>query len=101
MTSNIPFKKHVLVCTNEACKLKGGENIFFKLKEKIKELDLKKIYRPSRVVCIGLCNQGPNVLIWPEGTTYCNFSENRINDLIEKHLLKDEILEDLLYKSNE
>jgi len=101
MTNNIPFKKHILVCTNESCKLKGGEDLFFKLKERINELNLKKTYRPSRVICMGLCGKGPNVLVWPEGTTYCNFTEDRIEDLIQKHLLKGEVLEDLLYKANE
>lgn len=98
MEHNTPFKKHILVCTQEACKVKGSEEIFLKLKERIKELDLKKTYRPSRVICLGLCEKGPNLTVWPEGTTYCKFSEDRIEDLIQKHLLKDEPLTDLLYK---
>ncbi len=100
MEHNIPYKKHILVCTHETCKGQGGEEIFLKLKEKVKNLNLKQTYRPSRVICMGLCGKGPNLLVWPEGTTYCKFSEGRIDDLIEKHLLKDEILDDLLYRPN-
>ena len=99
MEHNIPFKKHVLVCTHETCKLNGSEEIFSKLKERIKDLDLKKTYRPSRVICLGLCGKGPNVTIWPEGTTYCGFNKDRVEDLIQNHLLKEEPLEDLLYKA--
>ena len=98
MTHNIPYKKQILVCMNETCKCQGGDKVFEKLKERIKELNLKKIYRPSRVICLGLCGKGPNVLIWPDGTVYSNFTEDRIEDLIQKHLLNGEELTDLLYK---
>ena len=98
MTYNIPFKKHVLVCINETCKSQGSDKIFEALKTKIKELNLKKTFRPSRVVCLGLCGKGPNVVVWPEGTVYCGFKEENIDDLIQKHLLRGEELTNLLYK---
>lgn len=100
MDHNLPYKKHVLVCTHETCKLQGSEIIIEKLKSRIKELNLKQTYRPSRVICLGLCGKGPNVAVWPEGTVYCNFKEENIEDLIQKHLLKDEELTELLYKPN-
>lgn len=95
---NIPYQKHVLVCVNEPCKMQGSEKLFEKLKARIKELNLKKTYRPSRVVCLGLCGKGPNVAVWPEGTVYCGFTEERVEDLIQKHLISGEPLTDLLYE---
>lgn len=98
MENNIPYKKHILVCLNDTCKMQGSDKIFEKLKARIKELNLKKTYRPSRVICLGLCGKGPNVAVWPEGTVYCSFSEDKIEDLIQKHLLQDQELTELLYK---
>ena len=95
---NIPYKKQVLVCINETCKQQGSLEVFEKLKARIKELNLKKTYRPSRVVCLGLCGKGPNVIVWPEGTAYCHFSKDKIEDLIQKHLLNGQVLEECLYK---
>ncbi len=100
MQHNIPYKKQILVCLNETCKCQGSEKIFEKLKARIKELDLKKIYRPSRVICVGLCGKGPNVAVWPEGTIYCGFKEENVEDLIQKHLLGGEELTELLYKED-
>ena len=97
---NIPYKKQILVCINETCKQQGSLEIFEALKERIKELNLKKTYRPSRVVCLGLCGKGPNIVVWPEGTIYCNFPKDKIEDLIQKHLLNGEILEELLYNED-
>ncbi len=97
---NIPYKKQILVCLNEPCNGQGGCKVFEKLKTRIKELDLKKTYRPSRVICLGLCGKGPNVIVWPEGTVYCGFTEDNVEDLIQKHLLGGEVLNDLLYKEN-
>ena len=101
MRHNIPFQKHVLVCVNETCKMQGSDKIFDKLKTRIKELDLKKTYRPSRVLCLGQCGKGPNIAIWPEGTMYCNFSEDKIEELIQKHLLKEEELTECLFTKDE
>ena len=98
MQHNIPYERHVLVCTNDTCKMQGSDKVFEKLKARIKELDLKKKYRPSRVICLGLCGKGPNVAIWPEGTVYCGFNESNVEDLIQKHLLSGETLTELLYK---
>ena len=97
---NIPYKKQILVCLNETCKCQGSDKVFEKLKARIKELDLKKTYIPSRVLCLGLCGKGPNVVVWPEGTVYCGFTEDNVEDLIQKHLLGGEILNNLLYKEN-
>ena len=97
---NIPYKKQILVCLNETCKCQGSDKIFEKLKTRIKELNLKKTFRPSRVICLGLCGKGPNVVVWPEGTVYCGFTEDKVEDLIQKHLLGGEVLTDLLYKEN-
>ena len=100
MQHNIPYQKHVLVCLNETCKGQGSDKVFEKLKARIKELNLKGTYRPSRVLCLGLCGKGPNVAVWPEGTVYCGFKEDNVEDLIQKHLLHGEILTDLLYKKD-
>ena len=97
---NIPYQKQVLVCLNETCKCQGSDKVFEKLKARIKELNLKKTYRPSRVICLGLCGKGPNVIVWPEGTVYCGFTEDNVEDLIQKHLLKGEVLSNLLYKED-
>lgn len=92
---NLPYKKQILVCTHDTCRSQGSEEIFIELKEKIKSLNLKQTYRPSRVICLGQCGKGPNVAVWPDGTLYCGFSKNNNDDLINKHLLNGEILEEL------
>ncbi|MBI1858587.1 MAG: (2Fe-2S) ferredoxin domain-containing protein [Candidatus Melainabacteria bacterium] len=97
---NIPYKKHVLVCMNETCKMQGSGKIYEKLKARIKELNLKQDYRPTQAICLGICGKGPNIAIWPEGTLYCGFTEDKIEDLIQKHLLRDEVLNELLYKKD-
>lgn len=100
MKHNIPYKKQILVCLNETCKSQGSQEVFDKLKSRIKELDLKKTFRPSRVICLGLCGKGPNVVVWPEGTVYCGFSKDNVEDLIQKHLFQGQELTELLYKAD-
>ena len=68
-----PYVCHVLVCTNDrhgvrkACA--DGESS--KLREHLKELvrqtpELKGRVRVSSAGCLGLCAQGPNVILYPQ-----------------------------------
>ncbi len=40
---------------------------------------------------------GPIALIYPEGTFYCQLEEKDVKTVIEEHLIKGRIVNDLLY----
>jgi predicted metal-binding protein len=54
-------KVHVLVCTNErpdksCCKRVGGQELFQKLKQKLKDSGLYDTHWITRTGCLGFCN---------------------------------------------
>ncbi|MFI5347816.1 MAG: (2Fe-2S) ferredoxin domain-containing protein [Elusimicrobiota bacterium] len=69
----IPFSKTVFVCTNVrdggrvACgdPDRGGVELCQALKDGVKRLGLKDTIRVARTGCLDLCEQGPNVFIYP------------------------------------
>ena len=71
----VPFKKTVFVCTNVrdggrvACGNagRGGLELCEALKHGVKKLGLKGQVRVARTGCLDLCEQGPNVFLYPEG----------------------------------
>jgi (2Fe-2S) ferredoxin len=71
----IPFRKTVFVCVNNredgrvSCAGGGrdGEKICEALKHAVKDAGLKKQVRVARSGCLDLCEQGPNLFIYPEG----------------------------------
>jgi (2Fe-2S) ferredoxin len=67
-------KVHVLVCTNEkapgkpCCKPVGGQELYFKLKEKLKAEKLYDTHWITRTGCLDHCNLvGPTVVIQRPG----------------------------------
>ena len=72
---SVPFKKTVFVCVNAreggrvACGNagRGGLELCEALKLGVKRLGLKGKVRVARTGCLDLCEQGPNVFLYPDG----------------------------------
>ncbi|MCF4144511.1 NADH-quinone oxidoreductase subunit NuoF, partial [Dethiosulfovibrio acidaminovorans] len=47
--------------------------------------------------CHGMCEMGPIVVVYPEGTFYCRVSKDDVPELVEEHLLKGRTVDRLLY----
>ena len=62
------LQKHVLVCAGESCGPQGGAAVRDALKQELRKRNLRKLYRDGECTCMGLCREGVNAVIWPEGT---------------------------------
>lgn len=85
-----------------SCGIASGANkIYDKLK---KEIENKKIENVNlkKVGCIGICKYEPIVEIYNEGkrTTYINVKEDDVEKIISEHVLKGNIVTDLLIDEN-
>ena len=47
--------------------------------------------------CHGFCEHGPLVIVYPEGTFYCQVKAEDVEEIVESHLFKGRIVERLLY----
>jgi len=71
-----PFEKHFLICTGKSCNKNGeGEEIRETLKDLNKSLGRKPTVRVCGVSCLDLCDDAPNMLVWPEGDVYSHLNE--------------------------
>jgi len=77
------LKKHVLVCNGKSCGPQGGVEIREALKDELRERGLRKQYRDGECTCMGLCRDGVNAVIWPEGTYLAGLTEKDIPRLID------------------
>ena len=101
------YDKHFLVCTGERCNDpdrgdERGEAIRNALKDLNTKRGRKKSVRVCAVSCLDLCDYGPNMLVYPEGTAYAHLDrasaravyEGETGDgpaVPEKELAPDEI----------
>jgi len=97
------YSKHVFFCTNDredgssCCQRFNARVMRQYVKNKCKELGIygKDQIRISSAGCLGRCQEGPVVVIYPEATWYTYVDEEDLDDIIEKHLLKGEVVQRL------
>jgi len=98
------FKKHIFFCTNQkisgkkCCQDADANSMRNYAKQVLQECSLhsKGQFRVNTAGCLGRCSVGPNILIYPEGVWYTYSSKEDVDEIIERHLLNDEIVERLL-----
>lgn len=98
------YQKHVFICENVrddsdsrgSCSRKGSPDFRNKLKDEIDHLGLKSKIRINKAGCLGTCNQGISMVIYPEGIWYGKVTEADLPEIIEKSLLNNEKIDRLL-----
>ncbi|KYO64796.1 NADH-quinone oxidoreductase subunit NuoF [Thermovenabulum gondwanense] len=94
------YRAHVLVCKGTGCTASGSEPIIEAFQKEIEKKGLSKEVKVVQTGCLGLCELGPNVLIYPEGSYYCRVKPEDVAEIVEEHLIKGRIVERLLYKEH-
>lgn len=52
------------------------------------------------VGCLGICEQGPNIMIYPEGTIYSKIKMDDVKKIVSSHLFKGKIVKELQLKKD-
>lgn len=89
--------RYISICGGTGCKSSDSYKILENLKEDIKKVGLENEVQVSITGCFGFCEQGPIVHITPDNTFYVSVKPEDADEIIEKHLLKGEMIERLLY----
>ncbi|MDO4730564.1 MAG: NADH-quinone oxidoreductase subunit NuoF [Clostridia bacterium] len=92
------FRSNVLVCGGTGCTSSHSDKIADKLEEEIKANGLEFEVNVIRTGCFGLCELGPIVVVYPEGSFYSRVTVEDIPELVSEHLLKGRILKRLLFQ---
>ncbi len=90
-------KRSVVICGGTGCISSNSHQILNKIEELIKEKGLEDSISVNQVGCFGFCSQGPFVKIYPEDTLYHAVKIEDVEEIVEKDLVKGEIVERLLY----
>lgn len=87
------YRVHVFFCTQKrpednphgSCAAKGSEADRKYLKTRVKELGLANV-RINSAGCLGRCDQGPTLVVYPEGVWYAYRDRNDIEEILTSHL---------------
>ena len=91
------YRAHVLVCGGTGCSSSGSAKLIERFNEKIAENGLDKEVKVIRTGCFGLCEAGPVVIVYPEGTFYSRVKVENVDEIVTEHLLKGRKVEHLVY----
>jgi (2Fe-2S) ferredoxin len=90
------FDKHIFVCTNErkssdkkSCGEEHGLNLVAAFKKQLNDKKLNLSIRAQRAGCLGICDLGPTVAVYPEGTFYVNVQLSDVQEIIESHIINN------------
>jgi (2Fe-2S) ferredoxin len=97
------YESHVFCCTNRrpdghkigCCASKGAEKLRNYMKDRAKELGIKGT-RINGAGCLGRCDLGPCIVIYPEGVWYAPKTEADIDEILTVHLQQGGRVERLL-----
>lgn len=91
------YRAHVLVCGGTGCTASGSGELLKRFEEKLKEHSLEKEIKIVRTGCFGLCEAGPVVIVYPEGTFYSRVKVEDVDEIVSEHLLKGRKVQHLVY----
>lgn len=95
------FRSHVLVCGGTNCTFANSEKIIAAFDKNLVENKLENEVKIVQTGCFGLCEEGPIIVIYPEGTMYFKVDVKDVQEIVQEHLLKGRLVSRLLQQSSE
>jgi (2Fe-2S) ferredoxin len=97
------YRTHVFFCLNAVddkpcCQRFNARDMHRYAKSKIKSLSLHRAgeIRINKSGCLGRCDEGPTLVIYPDNVWYTYIDREDIDEIINEHLLNGRIVTRLL-----
>ncbi|AYD39497.1 NADH-quinone oxidoreductase subunit NuoF [Clostridium fermenticellae] len=90
--------RYITVCGGTGCKSSDSELIVSNLRSEIEKAGLSKEVVVGIAGCFGFCEKGPIVKVSPDNVFYVHVTPEDARDIVNKHLLKGQVVENLLYE---
>ncbi|MGY4707841.1 NADH-quinone oxidoreductase subunit NuoF [Candidatus Bipolaricaulota sp. J31] len=87
----------VLLCAGTACLSSGAKEVKAALLEALAEEGLVGEVRVVETGCMGPCELGPIMLVYPEGTFYIRVKPADVREIVTEHFLKGRPVKRLLW----
>lgn len=96
---------HIFVCNNQrtgseklSCGETHGLELVGEFKKQLKDLNVNLKTRANKSGCLGICDFGPTIAIYPEGTFYVGVKKEDVKEIVESHIINKKTVDRLLLK---
>jgi NADH-quinone oxidoreductase subunit F len=90
-------KLTIAICTSTGCEALGSQEVLVALNKELKAQGLDGKVEIRETGCLGFCEQGPRLVIYPQGAYYFKVKAEDVPAIVSKTLLKKEIIDSLTY----
>ncbi|MEO0238473.1 MAG: NADH-quinone oxidoreductase subunit NuoF [candidate division WOR-3 bacterium] len=84
----MPKRLDILVCSGAACISNDSTTIKNKLQAVLKEHNLEDEVAIVETGCMGPCELGPVMLVYPDGVFYIRLKEGDVEEIVKEHVIK-------------
>jgi len=90
-------KLAISACVSTGCKALGVQKVLEAFNVEIKKQGLVGKVDIKETGCLGFCEKGPRIVIYPEEIYYFQVDAKDVSEIVSKTLINNEIVERLLY----
>lgn len=98
------YKRHIFACHTQrppmhprgSCGAAGAQPLWDRLGRAIEARGLGADVGFTASGCLGFCSAGPLLVIYPEGVWYRPRSDEDIDAIVETHLVRDQLVDELV-----
>lgn len=91
------IRNQLLVCAGGACITSGEKSVKDVLIDELKKNGIEDEIQVIETGCMGACDLGPIVVVYPEGTFYQKVNVKNAPLIVTEHLVKGRMVPELLY----
>lgn len=96
-----PFRYHVFVCDQKkpeglpSCSAHGSGEVLQALEKEIAEHGMMDEVQVTPCGSLGLCEHGPNMVVYPDGVWYCGIKPGDVAEIVRSHFGEGIVVERL------
>ncbi len=98
-----PFRFHLFVCTQQkpegipSCPASGSLAVLEGLDREVQKRGLSPDVQLTTCGCMGLCDEGPVMVVYPEGVWYRRVQSSDVSAIVDAHLLHEKPVNRLVW----